>query len=55
MTDIDWTRHPAEACTDLGADDDTIGDGGMVGRLIIAICTVFGCLAAVHAISWVLL
>ncbi len=51
MTDIDWTRHPAEACTDLGADSDTTGDGGMIGRLLIAVALVFAALGSVHIIA----
>ncbi len=51
---IEWHRHPAEACTEVGADDTT-GDGGMIGRLLIALCTVFACLFLVHFIGWVML
>lgn len=51
MNQIDWTRHPAEACTDLGADSDTTGDGGMIGRLLIAVALVFAALGIVHIIA----
>ena len=30
---------------------DTTGDGGMIGRLLIAIGMVFACLALVHVIT----
>ncbi len=32
-------------------EPDTVGDGGMIGRLLIAIALVFGCLALVHVVA----
>lgn len=51
----EWrTTLPAEAATEVGADDDTVGDGGMIGRLLIAVGLAFGALALVHFIARVL-
>lgn len=56
MSTKDWrsTIPPAEACTDIGADADTVGDGGMIGRLLAAVLIVFAALAAVHVVASVL-
>lgn len=45
------TISAAEAATEVGAEQDTTGDGGMIGRLLIALTLVFACLGVVHLIS----
>lgn len=55
MHDDEWrSTIPAEACTELGADQDTTGDGGMIGRLIIALGMVFAALGLVHIVARVM-
>ncbi len=57
MSDAEFvSTFPAEACTEIGADDEMQpGEGGAIAALWVAAALVFGCLGAVHLLArWVL-
>lgn len=53
MTEADFVSTiPAEACTEIGADDpQQPGEGGAIAALWVAMALVFACLGAVHLLT----
>ena len=53
MTEADFVSTiPAEACTEIGADDDDRpGQGGAIASLFVALVLVFACLGLVHFLT----
>lgn len=55
LHDDEWrSTIPAEACTDIGADQDQGGEGGMIAALFVAVALVVSALGLVHIVARVM-